>query len=94
MRLVGLEPTRARHLVLAAEKGLGRVQPGDIMIDGDWDRHRAQFEPAIRDKAIATMDYLSRYRWFVKYFLEQDFLFYPARALVNMLRRVGMVEGG
>jgi len=40
------------------------------------------------------MNYMSRYRWFVKYMLERDSIFYPVRALVRLLRRLGVVEGG
>jgi len=40
------------------------------------------------------MNYMSRYRWFVKYMLEKDTIFYPIRAFVGLLRRVGVVEGG
>jgi len=94
MRLVGLEPDRSRHVVLTAAAGLGRMQPNQIEVDGDWPRHATRFEPAILDKAIAAMDYMTRYRWFVKYALEKDYVFYPVRALVQMLRRVGIVEGG
>lgn len=94
MRLVGLDPNRARHIALAAEQGLGTIAADDIKVDGDWDRHATQFEPAILDKAISAMNYMSRYRWFVKYALERDYVFYPVRALVQLLRRVGVVEGG
>jgi len=94
MRLVGLDPRQCRHLRMTAEKGLGRWEQEAIRVDGDWERHATQFEPAILDKAIAAMDYMSRYRWFVKYMLEKNFVFYPVRALVQMLRRVGLVEGG
>ncbi len=94
MRLIGLEPDRSRHVVLTAAAGLGRMQPNQIEVDGDWAQYATQFEPAIRDKAIAAMDYMTRYRWFVKYALEKDYIFYPVRALVQLLRRVGVVEGG
>jgi hypothetical protein len=40
------------------------------------------------------MEYMSRYRWFAKYALETDYIFDPVRALVQLLRRVGVVEGG
>ncbi len=40
------------------------------------------------------MDFMSRYRWFVKYMLEKNFVFYPIRALVQVLRKTGLVEGG
>lgn len=40
------------------------------------------------------MNFMSRYRWFVKYMLERDSVFYPIRSFVQLLRRVGVVEGG
>ena len=52
----------AHHVVLAAQQNLGRIQTNEIDIDGDFSRFATQFEPAIRDKAIAAMDYMSRYR--------------------------------
>jgi hypothetical protein len=94
MRLVGLDPRQCRHLLLTAGKGLGHWQQEAIPVDGDWGRHATRFEPAILDKAIAAMDYMSRYRWFVKYMLEKNFVFYPVRALVQVLRKTGLVEGG
>ncbi len=94
MRLIGLEPSRSRHVVLTSEAGLGRIAARDIHVDGDFARHATQFEPAVLDKAIAAMNYMSRYRWFVKYMLERDSVFYPIRAAVQALRRLGLVEGG
>jgi uncharacterized protein (DUF362 family) len=94
MRLVGLDPAKARHIVLAGEAGLGRVEASAIELDGEWTRFATQFEPAILDKAVAAMNYMSRYPWFVRLALEQDYVFYPVRALVQFLRRVGVVEGG
>jgi len=94
MRLVGLDPNAARHVVLAAQQNLGRIKTNEIEIDGEFSRFATQFEPAIRDKAIAAMDYMSRYRWFVKYALETNYIFYPVRSLVQLLRKVGVVEGG
>ena len=40
------------------------------------------------------MNYMSRYRWFVRYALEKDTIFYPVRSLVQVLRKVRLVEGG
>lgn len=93
-RLVGLDTDRCRHLLLTAQKGLGIIDPAGIEVDGDWARHATQFEPAIRDKAIAAMDYMTRYRWFVRHMLESDAIFYPVRAVVQVLRKLGVVEGG
>jgi len=92
--LVGLEPGQARHVVLTADADLGQNQPAYIQVDGDWARYQTQFEPAVLDKAIAAMNYMSRYRWFVKYALEQNHVFYPVRSAVLLLRRFGMIEGG
>jgi uncharacterized protein (DUF362 family) len=94
MRLVGLDPRRSQHLVIAAEQGLGAFDPEDIEVDGDWEKHRTQFEPAVLDWAVAAMNYMTRFRPFVKYALEKDTVFYPVRAFVQFLRRLGIVEGG
>ena len=48
----------------------------------------------VPDLTVAAMNYMSRYRWFVKHMLERDSVFYPIRAVVQALRRVGVVEGG
>jgi uncharacterized protein (DUF362 family) len=93
-RLVGLDPPRARHLVLAAEQGLGRMAAEEIELDGPWDAHRTAFEPAVLDGAVAAMNYLSRYRWFVRHVLERDSIFYPGRKVVQALRRARLVAGG
>jgi len=94
MRLIGLAPARSRHVVLTAEAGLGRIEERDIQVNGDFAGHATEFEPAVLDKAIAAMNYMSRYRWFVKYMLERDAVFYPIRSMVGMLRRAGVVAGG
>jgi uncharacterized protein (DUF362 family) len=94
MRLIGLDAYRSHHVVLTAEQGLGKIAVPDIEVDGDFERYATRFEPAVLDKAIAAMDYMTRYRWFVKYMLERDLVFYPIRAFVQLLRRVGAVEGG
>jgi uncharacterized protein (DUF362 family) len=93
MRLVNLDPPRAKHLVLAAEQNLGRLRAEEIEVDGDWQKHTTEFEPAVLDKAVRAMNYMSRYRWFVKHVLESNRIFYPVRSLVQILRRVGVVEG-
>jgi len=93
-RLVGLDPARARHIVLSAEQGLGRMAEDQIELDGPWDAHRTQFEPAVLDGAVAAMNYMSRYRWFVRHVLERDSIFYPGRKVVQALRRARLVAGG
>lgn len=92
MRLVGLDPQKARHVAMAAAEGLGRIDPDAIELLGDWDRYATQFEPPVLDAAVAAMNYMTRYRWFVRYALERDSVFYPARAFVQTLRRLHLVR--
>jgi uncharacterized protein (DUF362 family) len=94
MRMVGLDPRRARHLVLTAKAGLGWMRADAIEVDGDLAGLATRLEPAILDPAIATLHYMSRYRWFVKHVLERDNLFYPIRHFVEVLRKAGIVAGG
>jgi len=93
MRLTGLEPRSARHVLLAAERGLGNFEERHIAVDGEWARHATVFKPAVKDAAITAMNYMSRYSWFVKYALERDSVFYPVRAVVQALRQAGLIQG-
>jgi uncharacterized protein (DUF362 family) len=94
MRLVGLDPRRARHIVLAASRGLGQIDPNQIEVDGDWEKYQTQFKPGELDWAIKGMLFMSKYNWFVKYILEKDYLFYPVRSFFVLLRKLGVVGGG
>lgn len=93
MRLVGLDPTRCRHIVNAAERDLGSIDPEDIAIDGEWERHRTQFKPAPRDVANTAMFYMGQYPWFVKYILANDTIYRPVRDLVKFLRKTKVLGG-
>jgi len=90
MRLVDLDPGKSRHVVLAAKKGVGRMAPEEIAVDGDWDRHVATFEPPPRDFANTAMFYVSHYPWFVKYILANDRVYFPIRDVVVALRKAGV----
>jgi uncharacterized protein (DUF362 family) len=91
MRMVGLTPDKAKHVVLAAAGGLGRIAPDDIAIDGPWDRVRTTFEPPPRDYANGAMFFATQYPWFVKHVMGNDRIYYPIRAAVMHVRR--LVEG-
>jgi len=93
MRLVGLEPTLSKHVVIAAEKGLGRIRSEEIEMDGEWQKHATQFEPPPKDRLNTLMFKFSRYRWFTEHILGNDALYYPVASLVKMLRRAGVVKG-
>jgi uncharacterized protein (DUF362 family) len=93
MRLVGLEPNLSRHVAFAAKQGLGRIEAQEIHVDGDWGRHVTQFEPPPKDRLNTLMFKFSKYRWFTKYILGNDTVYYPVRAAVKLLRRAGVVSG-
>lgn len=93
MRLVGIEPNLSRHVVYAAKQGLGHLDAKDIEVHGDWPRFATRFEPPPKDRLNTLMFKFSKYRWFTKYILGNDAVYYPVRATVKFLRRVGLVSG-
>ncbi|HEV2424405.1 MAG TPA: DUF362 domain-containing protein [Terriglobia bacterium] len=93
MRLVGLDPSRCKHVVLAARHGLGRMDPAGIEVDGDWEKYRVQFEPAPKDWLNWAAYHMCQFPWFVKYVMENNAIYYPVRGLVQLLRKIGVVGG-
>ena len=87
MRLVGLDSNRARHVVLAAQHGLGSIATQDIEIDGDWNRLVTNFVPAPRDYANRATFLATQYPWFVKHILANDRIYYPIRDVVKYIRK-------
>ena len=93
MRLVGLDPYRCKHVALAAKQGLGRIEAEAIEVNGEWEKHRTEFEPAPKDWLNWAAYNLCQYPWFVKYVMENNAIYYPVRGLVQILRKVGVVGG-
>ena len=93
MRLVGLDPQRAGHVTLAAEKGLGHSRESQIAVEGDWKRCQTRFEPPPRDFANTTMFFLTSHDWFTKKIYANDRIYYPIRDLVKFMRRTGAFGG-
>ena len=93
MRLVGMDPKLSRHVVYAAQQGLGQIGTDEIAVDGDWAKFATQFELAPKDRLNTLMFKFSKYRWFTKYILGNDVVYFPVRAAVKFLRRVGLVSG-
>jgi hypothetical protein len=87
MQSVGLLPEKARHVVLAAQQGLGRMAAGDIVVDSDWGQPATPFTPPPRDFANGAMFFVSQYPWFVKHILANDKVYFPIRDVVQLLRR-------
>jgi uncharacterized protein (DUF362 family) len=88
MRLVGLEPARARHLVESQRLGLGTMERAEIVVDGPFAELRTNVEPAREDWAIKFMNYLAKSPFLTKHLLLNDRIFYPVRALVILLRHL------
>ena len=55
MRLIGLDPYTAEHITNAAAGGVGEIDPENIEIDGDFEGHRVDVEPAREDWAIIKL---------------------------------------
>jgi len=92
MRLVGLDPLKCRHVVMAYEAGHGKFNEKEIELDMNVPRDWPDFEEAKMDWAVDWMNRLTKYDWFRKYILGVDAIFYPTKALVGILRKMGIVR--
>lgn len=92
MRLVGLDPHKASHVVLAYKDGLGSIDESDIEVDMDFERNWDDFKPAKLDWAVRAMNYMTRFGWFREYILSVNWIFYPTKKVVNFLRKIGIVR--
>jgi uncharacterized protein (DUF362 family) len=87
MRLVGLDPKNARHVVKAAVDKVGRIEEGEIHVDIDSVTAFDRFIPAKKEWTLELMNYLTRYPAFVTYILLNDNFFKTAKTVVTMLRK-------
>jgi uncharacterized protein (DUF362 family) len=88
MRLIGLEPTRAVHLVHAQELGLGTLDSEQIEINGPFAQLQTKVEPAEEDWAIKLLNQVARSQILTKHLLLNDGVFYPIRKVVTIMRRL------
>jgi uncharacterized protein (DUF362 family) len=88
MRLVGLNPYDAKHVLLAAKRGLGKIDSEEIAVDGDFGSLRTDIEPAEMDWAIRLLNLLSRSEFITRNLILDDKIFYPVRKTVIVLRQV------
>jgi len=88
MRLIGLDPYSSGHIRIAAERGVGVIGEDEIEIDGDFEGHRVDVEPAREDWAIKLLNLVSRSEFLTKYLVLNDSLFYPVRSLIVKLRKL------
>jgi uncharacterized protein (DUF362 family) len=89
MRLVGLDPQKARHVVMAAERGLGTFSNEEIIISGDLGRQFC-IEPARLERTVSMMNFLTRYPFFTKHILLNNTIFRLGKGTVAALRRFGL----
>jgi uncharacterized protein (DUF362 family) len=92
MRLVGLDSTKSRHVLMAHEAGLGKFYENEIELDSDIVPDWTSFEPAKLDWAVAWMNRWSKYAWFRRYILEVTSIFLLGKRIVGTLRKVGVVR--
>lgn len=92
MRLVGLQPSLCKHVVMAAKEGLGEWEEDKIEVDMNTIRDWANFEPAKLDWAVDWMNRLTRYKFFRERILGVNAIFYPTKKLVGVLREFGIVR--
>lgn len=92
MRLIGLDPLMARHIVHSMEEGLGVLDEKEIDIEGPYEQLKTKFEPAVFDWALRMMDYCTRYKFFTHNILMNSNIFKAARKIVQAGRAVGVVR--
>jgi uncharacterized protein (DUF362 family) len=88
MRLIGLDPSTAGHVVHAARIGLGRIAADEIVVDGPLAELTAPVEPAVEDWAIRLMNQVARSEFLTRNFMLNDRVFYPLRKVVGAVRRL------
>lgn len=87
MRFVGLDPGTAKHIVHAADIGLGSIAEENIEVDADCEAAK-KFLPAEMDWPIRAMNLLTKSEFLTRNLLLNDTVFYPARWFANFCRRM------
>ena len=87
MRFVGLDPATAKHIVHAADIGLGNIAEENIAVDADCAAVK-EFLPAEADWPIRAMNLLTKSEFLTRRLLLNDTFFFPARWFANFCRRL------
>ena len=87
MRMAGLRPQHAQHVVEAAARHLGHIDESAIHVNLDGVASFEPFIPAKKEWTLELMNYLTRYRPFVYHVLLNGGLFNAAKSLVTVLRK-------
>ncbi len=88
MRLVGLDPARCSHVVMAANAGLGDLEHSRIVIDGDFEQHRTVFEPAEKDFPIKLLGLISHSKFLTQTLILNPEAFAPLRSTAILFREI------
>lgn len=92
MRLVHLDPSTCKHLVLASSQGLGPIDEADVHVDSDVEHSIPAFQHVGMDWAVRATVYMQRYPFFAHRILLNGPLFQAAKFTVKRLRTVGIVR--
>ena len=90
--LISLDPAAIKHISLASSELLGHTNLQQIEILGQFEKNKTSFKPARLDWALKWMNYLTRYKFFVYYILQNNVIFNIAKSVVRVLRKVGVVR--
>lgn len=93
MRFVGLDPWLSRHIVLAAQAGLGNIAEDQVTVDSPVPRWERDFKPAVKDLPIHFLNVISYSRFLTEHLIFDPRLFYPMRRVARTLRRIGVFGG-
>lgn len=93
MRFVRLEPRESRHIVLAAEAGLGQIAADRIAVDSPVPRWERAFKPAKKDLPIRVLALISYSKFLTDHLIFDGRFFYPLRRMAKVLRRIGVFGG-
>jgi len=90
--LIGLNPAEINHIHRASSELLGHTDLQRVEILGQFEENKTRFKPARLDWALKGMNYLSRYKFFVYYILQNNLIFKTAKFFVQLFRKLGVVR--
>ncbi len=86
--LIGLDSAEIEHIHLASSEQLGKTSLQKIDIVGQFEANKTIFKPAHLDWMLKGMNYLTRYKVFVYYVLQNNLIFKTAKVFVQLARKL------
>lgn len=90
--LIGLDSTEIEHIHLASSERLGKTGLQEIEIVGQFEENKTIFKPAHLYWTLKGMNYLTRYKFFVYYILQNNLIFKTARFFVQLVRKLRLAR--